>query len=334
MNDTISDVGQLEACIGAPGLPVKMKIIDHLDAGAIGWIAASPLAFAGFAGHAHPHVTLAGGAQGFAGADGADTLVLPRASLDDAEAAQTGRGAAVLFLVPGIGETLRVNGRIRHADAAGVVIAVEECFVHCAKALIRSDFWVAQPLAAAPDDVTAFLNGARFLALATVDAEGRIDISPKGDPAGRLLQADGERAVLAERPGNKLAFGYRNILARPAVSAVVLIPGTSAVAHLTGRARLTSDEAVRSAFVVDGKTPILATVIDQLHAERQSSAALERTRLWVAPLRAAEVDPAAVLVGHVKLNKAKGLAAAAIRIAVNRGVVAGGLEQNYKTDLY
>jgi predicted pyridoxine 5'-phosphate oxidase superfamily flavin-nucleotide-binding protein len=333
MSDTISDVGQLEACIGAPGLPVKMKIIDHLDAGAIGWIAASPLAFAGFAGDVHPQVTLAGGAPGFANVDGADTLVLSRAGLDDVEAIETGRGAAVLFLVPGIGETLRVNGRVRHVDAAHVAIAVEECFVHCAKALIRSDFWGAQPLAA-PDDAVAFLNGACFLALATVDGEGRIDISPKGDPAGRLLQAGGGRAILAERPGNKLAFGYRNILARPDVSAVALVPGATAVVSLNGRARLTTDAAVRGAFVVDGKTPILATVIDRLQAERRSSAVLERARLWTAPTRAVDVDPAAVLVGHVKLNKARGVAATAIRLAVNRSVVAGGLEQNYKTDLY
>jgi len=334
MNDTISDVGQLEACIGAPGLPVKMKIIDHLDAGATGWIAASPLAFACFAGDAHPRVTLAGGTQGFASVDGTNALILPRASFDNDEAIETGRGAAVLFLVPGIGETLRVNGRVRHLDAMHVLVAVEECFVHCAKALIRSDFWTAPPLGDAPDDPVAFLNGARFLALATVDAEGRIDISPKGDPAGRLLQADGGRAVLAERPGNKLAFGYRNILARPEVSAVALVPGATAIVSLNGRARLTTDEALRSAFVVDGKTPILATVIEGLQAGRRSSAVLESAHLWTAPTRAMGIDPAAVLVGHVKLNKAKGVAATAIRLAVNRSVVAGGLEQNYKTDLY
>ena len=45
MNDVISTIPELEACVGAAGLPIKMKIIDHLDAEAARWIAAAPLGF-------------------------------------------------------------------------------------------------------------------------------------------------------------------------------------------------------------------------------------------------------------------------------------------------
>ena len=43
--------------------------------------------------------------------------------------------------MPGLGETLRVNGRVAAVGDGVVRIGVEECYVHCAKALIRSDLW-------------------------------------------------------------------------------------------------------------------------------------------------------------------------------------------------
>lgn len=93
------------------------------------------------------------------------------------------------------------NGRIARVSEADIRISVEECFVHCAKALMRSDFW--QDGVRAPVDESApFLNQARFLAYVTMDKNGRIDISPKGDPAGFLLKFSDQQLMLPERPGN------------------------------------------------------------------------------------------------------------------------------------
>ena len=58
--------------------------------------------------------------------------------------------------------------------------------MHCAKALIRSDFWKAEPRDDAPAATDAFVAASRFMALATIDLAGGADLSPKGDPAGRL----------------------------------------------------------------------------------------------------------------------------------------------------
>jgi PPOX class probable FMN-dependent enzyme len=63
---------------------------------------------------------------------------------------------ALLFLIPGVGDTFRVNGRARITDDVellrpsavegkvprlGILISVEEAYTHCSKALIRSDLW-------------------------------------------------------------------------------------------------------------------------------------------------------------------------------------------------
>src|SRR3546814_10255530 len=95
-------------------------------------------------------ITLAGGAPGFATAEPA-MLSIPLAMLDDPALTVPGASFGSLFLVPGIGETLRINGRVAAVADGAARIAVTECYVHCAKALIRSGFWSATPSPAAPD---------------------------------------------------------------------------------------------------------------------------------------------------------------------------------------
>ncbi len=333
MSNTIATLEDLEAVIGSAPLGVKMKIIDHLDASATAWLAASTLAFVGIGKPDGPGVTLAGGAPGFVRATDANTLVLPLDTLDDPHLPQPGDGAGVLCLVPGIGETLRANGRVKSRDNTSVSIAIEECFIHCAKALIRSDFWTP-PAVTAPQDSASFVNATRFLALATMDKRGLIDISPKGDPANLLIRLSGDRAILAERPGNRLAFGYRNIIEEPRIAALAIVPGASTTATITGRASLSVDPVTLEAFIVEERQPKLATLIDSATATLRPSAALQRAAPWSNPIPEPTIDPAEALVAHVKLNKEAGVAATMLRLAVNRGLVASGLKASYKNDLY
>ena len=81
-----------------------------------------------------------------------------------------------------------------------------------------------------------------FCVLATSDADGNCDASPKGDPAGHLVHVlDNTTVAIAERPGNKRADGYLNILANPHVGIISLIPGRNETLRINGRARLVRD---------------------------------------------------------------------------------------------
>ena len=80
-------------------------------------------------------LALAGGRPGFAHAINASRLRLPITALDETDLARKGRGVGALFLVPGIGETLRVGSRVVAAGSGEIEIAVEECYMHCAKSL-------------------------------------------------------------------------------------------------------------------------------------------------------------------------------------------------------
>jgi predicted pyridoxine 5'-phosphate oxidase superfamily flavin-nucleotide-binding protein len=77
-----------------------------------------------------------------------------------------------------------------------------------------------------------------FCLVGTADAAGGCDVSPKGDPAGFTLVLDDRTIVLPERPGNRRADGFLNILQNPRVGLLYVIPGRGDTLRVTGRARL------------------------------------------------------------------------------------------------
>ena len=126
MNAPITDIAALEARVGKKPAAIDMKVIDHLDAHDQRWIAAAPFAFLAFGDADGIAITAAGGAPGFAEVADAQRLRVPRALQDDAIPAREGSGFGSLFLIPGCGETLRVNGRVAAVDADSVTIEVED----------------------------------------------------------------------------------------------------------------------------------------------------------------------------------------------------------------
>lgn len=126
-----------------------------------------------------------------------------------------------------------------------------------------------------------WLASSPFCMLATADADGRCDVSPKGDPAGQLVHVIDERTIaIAERPGNRRADGYRNILANPQVGLDFVIPGRGDTLRINGRARLVSDAPFFDAMVVKGHRPLLAVVVEIETVYFHCAKAFLRSRLW------------------------------------------------------
>lgn len=333
----IDSVAALEGVIGKTPPPAVHKVIDHLDAWALRWIAATPLMLVNFGDTSGIRLTLGGGTPGFASGD-AHELRLPIAVLDNPELAQPGLAFASLFLLPGIGETLRINGKVVEVGPSEIRIAVEECFGHCAKALLRSKLWSAVATDKVPDDPAAFVAASSFMVLATLSAEGRADLSPKGDPAGLMARLDGDTLWFADRPGNRRVDSFRNILTQPRIAMVLLIPGSPHITVLSGEAAMTTDEASRERFTVEDKTPKLVTRVQTSAIEMRTSQALARAQLWPATLGAHGIDPIKLALDHIKLNRAHGFGAKMTN-AVLTGLNATGLVQKivdkeYKDGLY
>lgn len=132
----------------------------------------------------------------------------------------------------------------------------------------------------APEDI-AWLSATPFCVLATSDEHGALDASPKGDPAGELVHVIDERTIaVAERPGNRRADGYRNILPNPHVGLLCVIPGRGDTLRVNGRATLVSDAPFFDEMAVKGRRPILAVVIDIDEVFHHCSKAFLRSQLW------------------------------------------------------
>jgi hypothetical protein len=101
-----------------------------------------------------------------------------------------------------------------------------------------------------------------FCVIATSDADGNCDASPKGDPAGHLIHVLDENTVaVPERPGNRRADGYLNVLSNPHVGIISLIPGREDTLRLNGRARLVRDAPFFADLEVRGRRPVLAMIV-------------------------------------------------------------------------
>jgi len=126
-----------------------------------------------------------------------------------------------------------------------------------------------------------WLAASPFCVLATSDAQGRCDASPKGDPAGSLFHVlDDATIAIAERPGNRRADGYLNVLANPHVGIISLVPGRQDTLRINGRARLVREAAFFDEMIVRGKRPILALIVDIEQLFYHCAKAFIRSELW------------------------------------------------------
>lgn len=125
-----------------------------------------------------------------------------------------------------------------------------------------------------------FVERSPFLCLATSDAQGRCDVSPRGDKPGFVRILDDSTLLLPERPGNKLADSLRNILQNPRVGLLFFLPGLGETLRVNGQASLTTQPDLLASCEAEGKTPKLAirVVIEEVFTHCPK--AFLRSSLW------------------------------------------------------
>jgi len=139
-----------------------------------------------------------------------------------------------------------------------------------------------------------YIERSPFVCLATCDATGGCDLSPRGDPAGFVRILDDRTLLIPERPGNRLADTLRNLLANPHVGLLFVVPGVTDTFRVNGRTTITTDPALLAPCAVEGKVPRLGILVDIDEAYTQCSKAFIRSQLW-DPAR--HIDPATMPTG-------------------------------------
>lgn len=126
----------------------------------------------------------------------------------------------------------------------------------------------------------AWLAASPFCLVATSDADGRCDVSPKGDPPGFTLVLDDSTIAVPERPGNRRADGFHNILCNPHVGLIYFVPGRGDTLRVNGRARLVREAPFFDRMVVKGHRPQLAIVVEIEQIFHHCAKAFLRSELW------------------------------------------------------
>ena len=156
----ITDVAALERIYGKPAGAAVAKEIDYLHPHYQRMIAASPFVVLATNGPAGVDTSPRGDAPGFVAVEDEKTLLLPdrpgNNRIDSLRNILADPHIALLFLIPGIGETLRVNGRAAisidpallarfkvndKSPRAVLVISVDTVFFQCSRAILRSRLW-------------------------------------------------------------------------------------------------------------------------------------------------------------------------------------------------
>lgn len=331
----LTSIEQVQKRVGSLPAPRDLKVIDHVDEHARRWLSYASFAFIGFGKAGTIQLTPAGGEQAFATVVNAGHVQIPLAALDDGNLVEPGLSFGALFMVSGMDETLRVNGKVSHIADGKVTLKVDECYLHCAKSFRRSDFWLPSSTGPSRGEPSDFIRQSRFLVLASINSRGEADVSPKGDPAHLLIQEDEGVVYFADRPGNRRIDSFRNILEQPEVSVLALVPGCQDVLELRGKAELCIDDHLLQRFEIQGKKPKLVIRITPTSRRVRRSPAIAKSVLWPSKKGPGDLVPSEIFKAHIQRSKESSLKAKVARAAVSLpGAMEKGLELDYKKNMY
>jgi uncharacterized protein len=139
---------------------------------------------------------------------------------------------------------------------------------------------VAKTITSLDRHCRAFIGRSPFVLIASANAQGRMDISPKGDAPGFVRILDDKTLAVPDRPGNRRADTFTNILENPKVGLIFLVPGKTETLRVSGTAKIVRDSDLRESMSVNGKAPDFALVVGTEEAFFHCSKCIMRSNLW------------------------------------------------------
>ena len=164
---------------------------------------------------------------------------------------------------------------------------------------------VGKTISTIDEHCRAFIARSTFLLIASSDADGQVDVSPKGDPPGFVQVLDEHTLAIPDRPGNRRADTFTNILQNPKIGLLFFIPGNRETLRVSGTAAIVKDAWLLESMAVKGKVPSLALAIDVNEAFLHCPKCIIRSHLWEPdawPDLAGTPAYARVLIDHGNLS--------------------------------
>jgi hypothetical protein len=125
-----------------------------------------------------------------------------------------------------------------------------------------------------------FIARSPFALLSTAGADGRCDVSPRGDGPGFVKVLDDTTLIVPDRPGNRRLDSMENIIENPQAGLLFLIPGMDETLRLNGRAAITEERELLEPLTMKGKIPTLGIIIEVEELFFHCARAFRRADLW------------------------------------------------------
>ena len=131
------------------------------------------------------------------------------------------------------------------------------------------------------DDICRrFIAASPFLLVASRGSDGRLDISPKGDPPGFVGVLDEKTLAIPDRPGNHRFDTFANVIECADVALVFMIPGHGDTLRVAGKGRVVRDVALQARLAVAGKPPSFVLLVTVEEVFMHCSKCMIRSKLW------------------------------------------------------
>jgi PPOX class probable FMN-dependent enzyme len=126
----------------------------------------------------------------------------------------------------------------------------------------------------------SFIARSPFVLIASSNARGEMDISPKGDAPGFVRVLDDHTLAIPDRPGNRRADTFTNVLQNSKIGLLFLIPGKTETLRISGTAAIVRDVELRESMAARGKVPDFALGLHVEEAFFHCSKCIIRSSLW------------------------------------------------------
>jgi len=131
------------------------------------------------------------------------------------------------------------------------------------------------------DDICRrFIAASPFVMVGSRGADGRLDLSPKGDPPGFVAVLDEKTLAIPDRLGNNRLDTFENLLTHPDVGLFFMIPGNGDTLRVSGKGKIVRDAALQLRLAINGKVPNLILVVTVEEAFMHCPKCMARSRLW------------------------------------------------------
>jgi PPOX class probable FMN-dependent enzyme len=126
----------------------------------------------------------------------------------------------------------------------------------------------------------AFIAASPFYVIASSDAQGRLDATPRGDRPGAVAVIDDTTLLLPDRRGNNRVDTMLNLAENPHVGLLFLVPGRVETLRVNGRAAITINADQLALLAAEGRSPRAAIRVEIEEVYFQCGKALIRSELW------------------------------------------------------